>query len=241
MRIALLSDIHGNLVALQAVLADLGQEHMDHIICLGDAAASGPQPRDVIAQLEASSCRIVMGNMDAWLLDPKPFEAQDEDSRRISEIELWSAAQLTPADLDYVRTFQPSVEVSFGDGATLLCVHASPLSHTQRIASTTPDDDLDRMLSGYHAQILASGHTHTPMLRRYRDMFIVNPGSVGLPFERLADRVHNPAWAEYAVVSRANGKLGIELRRVPFDVSALTLAALQSGMPHAEWWMGNWG
>jgi hypothetical protein len=75
------------------------------------------------------------------------------------------------------------------------------------------------------------------MLRRYRGQIIINAGSVGLPIERT----RNPPWAEYALITAQDGALGIELRRVPIDVGRLIQVALSSGMPHSDWWAGDWG
>jgi predicted phosphodiesterase len=242
MEVAVISDLHGNLVALEAALADLDAQSIEHIACLGDVAVLGPQPREVIARLKALDCSLVMGNTDAWLLDPQPYEMRDEDSHRVLDVELWSARQLASADLDFVRTFQPTVKVPLGDGADLLCFHGSPRSNADVIRSTTPDDDLAPMLSGFQATVMAGGHTHTQMLRRFRDVTLINPGSVGLPFDHdsVTGAVRNPAWAEYAVVRWQDGHLGVELRRVPFDLKALTRAVFDSGMPHAEWWIKDW-
>jgi len=242
MRVAVISDVHGNLVALEAVLDALDAEHIDQIICLGDVATFGPQPREVIAQLRGLDCPVVMGNMDAWLLNPRPHEVRDKDSHRITEVEFWSARQLSPADMDYLRTFRPTVEIALGDDATLLCFHGSPRSNTDVIVSTTSEEELERMLSGYSATVMAGGHTHVQILRRHRDLIFMNPGSVGLPFERArhTDRVRNPPWAEYGLVSWQNGSLNIELRRVLFDVDVVIQAARDSGLPHLEWWVENW-
>ena len=243
MRIAILSDLHGNLAALEAVLADLDAEQVDHIVCLGDVAMGGPHPREVMARLKALNCPVVMGNTDAWLLNPQPIRAWRGDSQRITEIGFWSAAQLALADLDYVHTFQPTVEVRLADHVGLLCFHGSPRSNADIIVSTTPDAELECMLTGYYAQVLAGGHTHTQMLRRYKDMIIVNPGSVGHTFEFTPGlpEARIPPWTEYALVGWADDRLDVELRRVPIDVNALVRAALSSGMPHAEWWVENWG
>jgi predicted phosphodiesterase len=187
MRVALLADIHGNRIALAAALADIERDRPDQIVCLGDVAATGPQPREVVERgIEA---RFVMGNADAWLLDPQPseWEITDEDSRILLEIELWGAQQLSPADLDFLRTFQPTVEVALADGISLLCYHGSPRSNTEAIESRTSDDTLDTILSGYHAAVMAGGHTHTKMLRCHRGSLIVNPGSVGLPIIERGD------------------------------------------------------
>jgi putative phosphoesterase len=267
MRVALIADIHGNFVALEAVLANIAKERIHQIICLGDVAATGPQPRQVVERLRAIACLVVMGNADAWLLDPKPSNQTDETSRHLAEIDLWCATQLSHADLEYIRTFQPTVEILLDGNTSLLCFHGSPRSNTEIIESTTPEEALDRMLAGFHATVMAGGHTHTQMLRRHRDTIIINPGSVGLPFERARipdeqfnneqqtiaalktivfertktpEEVYNPSWAEYALVSSIDASLNIELRRVPLDIDAVVQAALDSGMPHSEWWVKDW-
>src|SRR5579885_939731 len=109
MRIALIADIHGNAVALDAALADIERTGADTIICLGDVAVLGPQPRAVLERLRALGCRNVMGNGDAELLDPPPADAADEMARHMREIGLWGAAQLSAADKEFVASFQPTV------------------------------------------------------------------------------------------------------------------------------------
>ena len=243
MQVALIADLHGNLVALEAVLGDLETQGAEQVVCLGDVAASGPQPRETLARLRALDCPVVMGNADAWLLHPQPVDAQDDNARRFEAIDVWCAAQLAPDDHDYVRSFRPTVEVSLGGGAALLAFHGSPRSNTDAILSTTSEEALERMLVGFNAAVMAGGHTHVPMLRRYRDALLVNPGSVGLPFEQPArtGRERNPPWAEYALVRWVNGGLGVELRRVPVDAGAVIQAARDSDMPHAAWWAADWG
>jgi putative phosphoesterase len=239
MRIALISDIHGNLAALEAVLADLDTENIDKIVCLGDVALFGPQPRQVLARLKKLGHPVVMGNTDAWALDPQPFALRDEDSHRFYEVELWGARQLSVADLDYVNSFQPSVEITFSEGESLLCYHGSPRSNTDVILSTTLDDELEQMLTGFQATVMAGGHTHAQMLRRFGETTLMNPGSTGLAI--IADpstgKIRSPAWAEYAVVSWQADCLRIEFRRTPFDVTRLIRTALASDMPHADWWV----
>lgn len=241
-QIGIISDLHGNLAALEAVLADLDSQGIEQLVCLGDVAAFGPQPREVLARLRTRGCPVVMGNTDAWLLNPRPHKTRDEDSQRITEVELWSAQQLSPADLAYVRTFQPTVELSLGGGATLLCYHGSPRSDSDLITATTPDAELEKMLGGFQAAILAGGHSHSQMLRRFGDATVINPGSAGLPYERvrLTGHVRHPPWAEYAIVGLVGRSLGIQFRRTPFDVETLIQVALESRMPHAEWWIQDW-
>ena len=242
MQIALISDIHGNLVSLDAVLAVLDRDPVERVVCLGDAAATGPQPREVIDRLRALGCPVVLGNADAWLLDPRRTERADEDTRRFEETDAWCAQQLTPDDLEYLRTFQPTIELDLGDDQRLLCFHGSPASYDDVVTATTPDEGLARMLGCREATVLAGGHTHVQMVRRYGRSLLLNPGSVGLPYEfdPATGEARNPPWAEYAVVTCVDGSLSVELRRVPVDVDAVVAAIRESGMPHAAWWAADW-
>ena len=92
-RLALISDIHGNGVALDAVLADVARAEVDELICLGDIAAGGPQPREVIGRLRELGCRTVRGNAESWLLDGLPPGASEE-TQRLNEIADWASSVL---------------------------------------------------------------------------------------------------------------------------------------------------
>jgi putative phosphoesterase len=185
MRVALLSDIHGNLVSLEAVLADLKEAAPDAIICLGDVAVTGPQPRQVIARLRQFNWPIVMGNTDAWLLNPQPWNTTDEEALRLLAIEQWSALMMELEDLDFIRTFQPTVAWDLTAGQNMLCYHGSPRSNTDLIKPETAEEELIEKFAGHRPTILAGGHTHRQMLRRFESCLLINPGSVGLPLDQL--------------------------------------------------------
>jgi putative phosphoesterase len=242
MRIALLADIHGNLVALETVLHEVAQESVDQIICLGDVGALGPQPHEVIDRLRHLHCSVILGNTDAWLLSP--HGAKTSDSETLRTITSWCAEQLTPEDRSYLHTFSPLLELPLDEGKTLLCYHGSPRSFDDVIAATTPDAVVKQMLAGSAATVMIGGHTHIQMIRRYEDAYLVNVGSVGLPgvnagSPELPDNQH-VHWAEYGVLSSASGRMSIELRRIPLDMTAVLQAGTYSGMPHIAWWMQKW-
>src|SRR6185437_13880326 len=243
-KLAIISDIHGNLPALEAVLAAISAEGIERIVCLGDVATLGPQPREVIARLRALGCPVVMGNTDAIVLAPQPdWSATGDDVPTSNEdFDLWCAAQLTPDDLAYLRTFQPTVSLPLGDAGTLLCYHGSPRSYDERITAETPDEALHEMLAATPAQMYAGGHTHQQMFRRHRDALVLNPGAVGFVKDAIppAATIRNPSWAEYAVVASDGGQLDVSLRRVPFDLDALFAAMDTSGIPRAQWRKGDW-
>lgn len=240
MKIALISDIHGNLVALEAALAALAADVPDQIVCLGDVVVTGPQPRQALAKVRELRCPVVMGNTDEWILAPAPFTISSKTDQILYDIESWGAQQMTQDDLAFIRTFQPTIELDLGNGRTLLCCHGSPRNNRELIRATTPDEELAEILGKHRAAIIAGGHTHTPMLRQLGNSFIINPGSVGLPRFWQNGEVKNPAWAEYALVTVANGRFDIALRRTPYPLDNLRAAIQSSAMPHADRFLADW-
>ncbi len=243
-KIAILADIHGNLPALEAVLAEIASEGIERIVCLGDVATLGPQPHEVIARLRGVGCPVVMGNTDASLLAlQRDKSAPGADwGNEDFDFDQWCAARLTDDDLVYLKTFEPTISMSLGDEVTLLCYHGSPRSYDERITAETTDDALYEMLAGTPAQLYAGGHTHQQLLRRYRDALVLNPGTVGFAKDAIAPsaQVRNPSWAEYAIIARDGGQLDVSLRRVAFDLDALFAAQDASGIPRIYWRKGDW-
>lgn len=235
MKLAIFADIHGNLVSFEAVLADMAKEVPDQMVCLGDVAATGPQPREVLAKLRDLDIPIVQGNTDEWFLDPKPFGQNDEKYRHISDIDMWNAELLTAEDIAFLKTFQKTVTLDLG-GKSVLCFHGSPLHHSDTIVATTPDSELAPYFDSFSADIFTGGHTHQPYARRYKDRLVLNPGSVGLPYLLIGNSVESPPWAEYALLEVKNGRFSVDLRQVTVDKTAVNQAAFDSGMPHAQWW-----
>ena len=174
MRTALIADIHGNLVSLQAVLDDMRRTGVDRIVCLGDVAATGPQPVEAIDAVTMLGCDVVMGNADEWLLDPEPEDGADEDTRRILEIDLWASQQLGPQQLERLAGYRPVVELD-----DLVCFHGTPRSNTETLLVTTPEAEVTRMLGSYTQTVLAGGHTHIAMLRRHGPSLVVNRAAWG--------------------------------------------------------------
>jgi predicted phosphodiesterase len=239
MRVALFSDVHANLVSLEAVLADIDREQVDRIVCLGDVAVLGPQPHEVMARLVALDCVCVMGNHDYDLLHPDQAE---EASPEIVGLTAWTVDQLSEADLDFVRSFRPRVEIPLGADATILCYHGSPRSSADRILSTTPSGALEEMLAGHTATVMVGGHNHVQMLRQHGGTLTVDVGSVGAPLEEMPF-VGTPRFlpcAEYAIVSWEDGALSVDLRRIPIDLDAVKQALLASDMPGSDDWVDWW-
>jgi putative phosphoesterase len=237
-RLGLISDIHGNAVALEAVIAELERAGVDRIVCLGDVAI-GPQPRETIARVRELGCPVIMGNWDAYFLGARP-EPDDEVAAMLGSIAAWGAALLSPDERAWMAAFPPRVEVEL-DGTNVLCFHGSPRSYDDWILATTPDGEVARMFDGCEAPLMTGGHTHVQLLRRHERWTLVNPGSVGLAFRRWwPSEIRIAPWAEYAVVDDDGGRLAVELQRTAFDVDRFLELSAASGMPHADWWAGCW-
>jgi predicted phosphodiesterase len=238
-RLAVLSDIHGNCVALDAVLADLEDQAIDGTICLGDAIQGGPQPAQVAQRLRELDCPVVMGNSDAWLLSGIETDAErisPERRAKLNTVREWSLTQLSSDDREFIATFEPTVLLPLEAGRSLLAYHGSPDSFDEIILPDMPEKEFRRILGAHAANILAGGHVHLQFLRRIADSFHFNPGSVGVAYshEQPDDRFRLDPWAEYAILTVDGARLGLEFRRIPFDVDELVRVTRGSGRPFAD-------
>lgn len=239
MRIAFISDIHGNLHSLDIVLNDIQNAQVDQVICLGDVASLGPQPREVIARLREMGIPVVMGNHDNYLLNPHLIEDQIPWLRKTEQ---WGLEQLSAEDLDYLRSFQPELPLALDENTTALCFHGSPQSNEEFLYPDTPTERLSELFDQQTAKLMVFGHTHVQMVSQHKDMTLLNPGSTGTPFEfpftgpdrRILQR------AEYAIVDMTDGRLNIELRQLPIDFDQLAEISRASGMPDVEFWLSTW-
>ncbi len=241
MRVAVLSDIHGNCIALDRALEDIQRHPVDRIICLGDAIQGGPQPAEVVAQLREIHCPVVMGNADAWLLtgtETGNEGADEERQRTLAAVRAWSLTKLSAADRAFIEGFQPTVKLELGARRALLCFHGSPSSFDDIILPDIPQQQLFKLLGQYEADVLTGGHTHVQHVRRIgRDArLFFNPGSIGLAYShhQPEDSFRADPWAEYAVLTSEGESLALEFRRVPYDVAPLIRAYESSGRPYAR-------
>jgi putative phosphoesterase len=234
-RFALLSDVHGNATALAAVLEELAGSDLDGIVCLGDIAAGGPQPREVVTRLRDLRCLTVRGNADGWLTEGFP-PGRSAETHRLAETVGWAREQLGPREREYLASLPVTATISCGE-TSILCFHGSPRSDVERFLATTPESEIDdALVDATAAKVLAGGHTHLQLLRRVGNRLLVNPGSVGLPLGSLAsgEGPPLPAWAEYALLDcEAEVDTAVTFRRVPVDTAALADAT--ASMPHATW------
>lgn len=230
MRVGLFSDVHGNGVGLDAVLADLERTKVDRLVCLGDLAEGGPQPEYCVARLRELGCPVVDGNCDHWLVE---YYRQPDIPER-SDMGAWARERLGATGLTALRSFVPTFELGLGDDRRLLCVHGTPSSRVDPIEPTATGDELVALLGG--AAVLACGHTHVQWHRRVGNAIVLNPGRIGTHFGTLleGDTRDLDGLAEYAVLSVDGRRLSVDLHRVSYSLEELRRITLESGMPYAD-------
>jgi len=226
MRIAAFSDIHGNLAALEAVLADIERHDIDQLVCLGDLVALGPHPGQVIERLRSLGCAVVQGNTDAWYREPLPagWRPTNELEVMVFDHYRWLKEQLTSEQHAYLLSLPFQLPIG-----PLLCVHGSPRSSREGMSLDTPDDELATMVADVPAgiEVVLCGHTHRPMRREVGRLTIVGVGSVGMP----ADGDPRPC---YALLERTPAGWQIEWPRLTYDIEAAIAAARATDFPHLE-------
>ena len=232
MRFAAIADVHGNYLALEAVLADIRAAGISEIVNLGDMASGPLDARRAMDALMALDAVHVLGNHDRWLID-RPFEKMGSWDRP-------AYAQLGIDHLDWLRTV-PSTQV-FRD-QVFLC-HATPADdNVYWLETVTPDgavrmsplEAIEKEAEGISQSLILCAHTHIARAVRLVDgRLVVNPGSVGgpgfsyhVPFPHVIEA--GTPDARYAILELISGSWSVTFRHVPYDNAAMSALARQNG------------
>ncbi|QPP09589.1 metallophosphoesterase family protein [Streptomyces bathyalis] len=242
-RVAVLSDIHGVLPALEAVLAEPDVRTADHVVLTGDLLA-GPQPLETLELLRALGDRAVWvrGNADRELAELRDAagrsaggDSGDEERRERAEqhdapfaVDLWAAGLLSETDARFLAGLPPTARLDVdGLGPVLFC-HATPRNDTEVALADSRSERWTEVLAGVDADVRAvvCGHTHMPFVRVVQGLLVVNPGSVGMPYGRPG--------AHWALLGPGDS---VTLRRTTYDYAAACarIAAESAYEGAAEW------
>jgi len=244
MRIALIADIHGNVVALDEVnWQNFEKKAVDQIVCLGDVAAGGPWPAQTLERLRELDCPVVMGNADQWLLTPQNAVPSDETLRWFSDIGSWCRNRLSDEQLSYIESFVPTFEQRIDDDATILCYHGSPRSNTEHLTAMTPGMTLTRYLqvstlmsslAGTLTSVVPEIYERDSSKPRKRGPSIRNRARNRSCLQQAGSRVRTASRGERRVDKRLVVATGTVRRR---DSRQRTS---ESDMPHADQWLEDW-
>jgi predicted phosphodiesterase len=229
-RIAVLSDVHGNLLALEAVRAALKKEQPDGVMICGDLVLNGPDPVgvvDAIRELESEGALVVAGNTDIAVADfdyaaafPSLMDGVPESIRSAAE---WAHDELGQERIDWLRRLPSERRLRVGE-ILLLATHASPGSQTEGFdGALDPNVTIERA-ARTDARVICCGHTHLPEVRDLGWKLIVNAGSAGYVFD-------GEPTASWALVDVDGGQVGGEIRRAEFDALAVSTALSVRGLP----------
>jgi putative phosphoesterase len=205
MRVAVLNDVHGNLPALEAVLAEVASEGVDEIVCGGDVIA-GPFPRECLEKLVDLGAVFVRGNADR------------ESPRAPAGLWEWVAGQLDPLSLEFLSERPHALAL----GGVLYC-HGSPRDEDEILTRVSPDERFRAALAGVEERLVVGGHTHVQFVREIDGIRFANAGSVGMPYEGRPGAF----WAAVDGVE-------LEHRHTPYAIDAAAVAIRASGYPEAE-------
>lgn len=222
MRIAVLSDIHGNAVALEACLEDLrARGGAEAIVAAGDLCMDGPKPKKVLKLLREAGAEAVRGNTDR-LVGVGDLAAMDPEDARVAA---WTRRQVGDADVQWLADLP--LAITFGGADGLLICHANPRSDDEHVWPDADDATLERFFDGVEQQAIAFGHLHLPYVRMWRGKLLVNVASAGLPKD-------GDPRAHYAIFTQRAFGWEVHSRRVAFDVAKVERQLRKSGIPDLD-------
>lgn len=256
MRLAVLSDIHGNLTALEAVLADLAaQGGADHTWVLGDLAAFGPRPAECVQRIKAMvdavkddeqkqyTIRVIHGNTDRYLvygLRPRLKAAKDADEftqlrrqiQRMNERFNWCLDQISFDEYDFMHKLRGECELFIEGYGHVIGYHGIPGDDegTTLTPDSSEEEAADALLDR-EGRIGIGGHIHVQMDRQVRGWRVLNVGSIGISFDK-------PGLAEYGLLTFDGANVQVDLRAVPYDVAAVIADSQARGNPATDWLAG---
>jgi putative phosphoesterase len=230
-RIAVLSDVHGNLVALEAVLKQIKKDRPDAVLVAGDLVMNGPDPNgtvDALRSLEGDGALIVSGNTDIAVGDFDYGSAypqyQDGVPDTITAAAEWAHDELGDEQLDWLRRLPSERRMRTEDDTLVLVVHASPGSQTRGFDQALDANIVFERAAATDARIICVGHTHVPEVRDLGWKVIVNDGSAGYVFD-------GDPTASWAMVTVAGGEASAVIRRTEYDVLTVANAISARGLP----------
>lgn len=227
MKIAVLSDIHGNLPAFQAVLDDLKKHKIDDLILLGDYIAKGPSPHEICDVLRTlNPLAMIQGNTDGWATcDISGEIAKDAWMQVILDWVRFAQTNIDAKDITFLSTMPKSttIRVCHQD---ILCVHGSPRKINEAVYPDMSLEALSEIFQGVEADVVLLGHSHEGFSMVFEDMLICNPGSIGETDEVVQ--------AFYGILTIEEGQTTFKRHQVEYDTDQLIRVAHASGFPHIE-------
>ncbi len=219
MNVAILSDIHGNICASNAVLSDIKSLNVSEIVFLGDLVINGPSPSEVFQELRnLNPIYWVKGNTDGWFAEiSDEWSPTTEQEEKIYKNYIYTRKHLDKESIDFLLK-HPEKCVFEIAGVSILAVHGSPRSISEGIGKNITDNELKGIFSNIEESIIVSGHSHIPFIAKVANKVIFNVGSIGMPLD-------GDNRASYGIIKIENQIPKYSIRRVTYPISkTLTIA-----------------
>lgn len=231
MKIGFISDIHGNVLALQAVLRNVIQEGgVDAVVCAGDMVAFGPRPVEVLQTLqEVENLMMIQGNTERWLqevLESPEGPWSQPEIENVAHAMRWTIERIGEDTVRQLATLGKAGTLQV-DGHPIEVEHASPGSDWVGIQPGTRDEQLEEMFRDRDFHCFVCGHTHKPLVKTVHGILVVNVGSVGYPYDRL----HRPSWVE---MTTSPERIDAVIHRVLYDREAVKKDIQEVAMPFGD-------
>lgn len=226
MKIAFISDIHGNAVALEAVLKDIEKKQVDQICVLGDLCYRGPEPKRSLQLVRSLNANVIKGNADEWVVrGVQKGEVPDQALEMMNKERDWTVSKLDENDMNYLNSLPDKLHFKAED-FTIQAFHAAPDSLFEIILPSESDERIKAaLMSSTDSDLYVYAHIHKPYIRYLDGKAVLNIGSVGLPFDGLKK-------ASYAIAEIASSSASISIERVEFDVEKVVKQYEQSEYPN---------
>ena len=228
MRFAIISDVHGNLTALEAVALDLESSGMEQVYVAGDLALFGPNPRQCVSMIRKNEWASVRGNTDRMIADFPDLVADGaiDPATSLGKIVAWTREELGDDLVEFLGALPPSIMVASNTGAGSCAIfHGTPRSDEEGLIEGDNDERLRLLTESVRAYAIVGGHTHKSFYRMVHGTLIANAGSVGRSYEG------RPGQASYVVLDDERGVWMIEVRHVRYDHRRNYRALGERGIP----------
>jgi putative phosphoesterase len=237
MRMAILSDVHANSLALEAVYSDIRSQRIDEVVFLGDLVMTGPRPREAHSLMKEMNPVVwLQGNTDNWAeVVNGDFVPSNDKEEFIKKLNDFACSRLSEAERNDLAG-RPIMQTMNLGGMDFTFCHGSPASFSQGILPDTPRDELDAVVASLGGSLMCCGHTHTRFFMEYKGARIVNFGAVSMPG---TDRCKS---ARYGIIDiRDPDTIACECRDVLFDIDAFFLDMKQLAYPGLEMVRNKYG
>jgi putative phosphoesterase len=227
MKLAFISDIHGNAIALDAVLKDIKERKIDKTFVLGDICYRGPEPQRSLDLVRSLNTDVIKGNADEWIVRGVREGEVPETAVEIMNSERdWTYAKVDSESVDYLEKLPEELHLEY-NGVNIHAFHATPDSLFKMVQPAASDTELQEKMMHTNADIYIYAHIHKPFIRYIDGKCIINTGSVGLPFDGLNK-------ASYLILDINESGYQTSIRRVDYRSDKVIEQFKASDYPNKE-------